>query len=205
MILALNNRVYTTGGEIYSSLDDLTKYNEMNPLRVLKSTLSNLQFIVNEHIIYLYIDGNKYPFSMTGFKSVCSLLKVPASYLNKSLSDDLILQNLNNNPLKVEEEVYIYIRKTTEFEFVSVITVNDPVTSNDLVEVIQNTHFEMNNSLSVTDVTISNEEIVIYHLKEKETLDSGQSISRGTAIVFGEGVDLGFSLHSFIRYHFQWY
>ena len=202
MILALNNRVYTTGGEIFTTLEDLKQFNQNNPLRVIKSSLSTLKFIIKEHIIFLELDGEHYPFSMTGFKSVCSLLKVPASYLNKSLSDELILQNLNNNPLKVEEEIRIYLRKTIEFEFVSAITVNDPMTSDDLVEIIENTHFEMNNELKACDVTISNEEIVIYHLKEKETLATGQSIARGTAIVFGEGVDLGFSIHSFSRFYF---
>jgi len=203
MIVALNQRVYTTAGEIFSDLKSLRDYNSTYPIRRIKTNLSELQFTINEHIIYLHIEGQHLPFSMAGFKSVCSLLKVPASYLNKSLSDNLILENLNKNPMKVDEPITIYVRQSTDFEFISAVSVYDDALSDKLAEFVENTHFEMNNELTPTDVTISNEEVVVYHLKEKEALSGGQELRRGTAMVFGEGVDLGFSIHPFFRIYFE--
>ena len=203
MIISLNHRVYMTEGVILNSVNDFRVYNSRYPLRIMKNNLKEIEFKIKEGVIHIVCNGEELPLSMMALKGVCTLLKIPASWLNKQISEDTILNVLNKSSYKVDEPIEIYIRSSDDFEFISAVSNNDQIKAEDVIDVIESTHFLMNNEVELEEITHANDETMLYFLRRSETLSTGMLYRRGIAICFGEGVDKNFTIHQFYRFYFD--
>jgi hypothetical protein len=202
MLKSIFSRVYTTSGEIYNSFQSFKEYIISNEVQVITINLAEIEFTQKEDLIEFKINDSFLPFSMTGFKSICSLLKVPAAYLNKSLSKELVLQNLNNNPLKVDQEIYVYIRESVDkIKFISAVSVLEPYKYQDFLSSLEATNFLDENSLEFESVAVANEELTLYALKPEIVEVEMMQMQYGVAITITEGLDKGMQLSPFVRVH----
>lgn len=201
MITALNNRIYTTSGECLYSLDELEEYNKKNPIEVLSFSLASLDFKVEEHIIYAVINGESMPFTTMGFKTLCQILKIPYGFLNKLLDDDLLIENLKSSPMRVDENVNIYMRDIEGNRYITAVNVDEALTSNDMIELLKRTCIDSNNTAALQEITVSNENVCFYYLQPQESyFDLSAEIARGFVIVSGEGVSQDFQIRSFYEF-----
>jgi hypothetical protein len=201
MIHTLENRVYRTHGEIFSKINEATNFLKKHSPEVIKTNLKDISFDLEDDILVLFATERKFPLSTFALKNIASMLKVPANYLNKSLSEELVLKNLNANPLKVDQPISINIKKFDETSFVTSILLDDFYTLDDFLTFLPTTFFLEENNLEIADITIEAQEIWLYALGKETEQFSSQSYKHGVVLHLIEGG--GFSIKPFFRMYFK--
>jgi hypothetical protein len=204
MIIAQNNRYYTTTGAIFSDLESVQSYLSSNPVQYFSINLKSLEFSFLDGLCHLKIGEQRFPFSETGFKSLCKILKIPASYLNTLVSESLVLENLNTSPMKIDQEVLVYIRVSDDkTKYISAVSLDELFTYDHFLALLERCKFMENHALIFETTTLSNEELVFYALGKETVSFDTFSIQNGVALIVSEGLDTGFAIHEFSRISFQ--
>lgn len=162
-----------------------------------------------ENLLGLEIDGRFIPFSTHALKNLCKLLKVPASYVNKLISNDLTLKNINENPLRMGVEVGITIWKDDEdpeSRFLAGFSLGSSLDSLSFLNMVESSGLMERNNLQIHQWAYLPEELVL-HFLQKEVFESADpafhyTYQLGISMHFGESSDQPFSIHPF--YHVRY-
>lgn len=171
--------------------------------------LENHSIVVNdENLLGLEIQGEFVPFSMNGLKTLCKLLKVPASYLNKLISNDLTLKNINENPLKMGIELSTSVWKDdedTDSRFIAGFSSGSFMNARDVVDMIEVSSIMEKNDLELSHWIYTPEWFVINLLQkevfEMEEANHTYTYQLGISIYFSETTDQPFQIVPF--YHIR--
>ncbi len=121
--------------------------------RALTVSLENQLITVDDdQLLGMQLEDKFYPFSMNALKTLCGLLKVPAAYINKLISNDLTLKNFNENPLKMGNEITAVIWQDDEDEeskFIAGFLSSPFLSTLDLLELVEVTGFMPKNDLKL--------------------------------------------------------
>ncbi|MCK5076550.1 MAG: hypothetical protein KAR38_09245 [Calditrichia bacterium] len=126
---------------------------------------------VNEDMLLgLEFDEKFYPFTMNALKTICSLLKVPAAYLNKLISNELTLKNFNENPLKMGTDLQAVIWTDDEDEenqFIAGFLSAQYLPVSDLLDSVETTGFTQRNNMELHHWVYTPEEAVLNYLQKE--------------------------------------
>jgi hypothetical protein len=171
--------------------------------------LENYSIQLNdENLLGIEIQNQFYPFSLNALKSLCKLIKVPAAYLNKLISNDLTLKNINENPLKLGVELTATIWKDDEDQessFIAGFSSGASMNSMDVIDLI-----EVSGMLEKNDLELHHwiymPEYLILNFLQKEIFEVNENQTEytyqlGISVYFSETTDQPFQIVPF--YHIR--
>ncbi|GAB4190633.1 MAG: hypothetical protein Kow00108_26100 [Calditrichia bacterium] len=173
--------------------------------------LENQSISVNdENLLGVEIKGTFYPFSMVALQSLCKILKVPANYLNKLISNDLTLKNINEHPLKMGIELNTTIwndDEDKESAFIAGFSVGNYLSNADLLNVIdasgmiEKNNLKLHHWLLLPDLMVLNYLQNEVHEVKENNLDYIYQL--GISVYYSESTDQPFQIVPFYHVRFR--
>ncbi|MCK5077694.1 MAG: hypothetical protein KAR38_15030, partial [Calditrichia bacterium] len=209
IVIGTAGKVLSTTGLQGPDVNELKSSLSIINSRVKTVSLEHHAIKVNEDMLLgLEFDEKFYPFSMNALKTLCSLLKVPAAYINKLISNDLTLKNFNENPLKMGNDIQAVIwtdDEDVENHFITGFLSSFFLPTSDLMELVDTTGFAKRNNLELHHWVHTPEETVLNYL-QKELFEINENnvsytYQLGVSIHYSEAADKNLILAPF--YHIR--
>ncbi len=203
MISAIFGKVLASRGVVFNGLErtvGFLKELEPEPVQLLKR---DTLFKVNkEFLLCLSHQGKEYPLSVNALKNVCKILKIPASYINKTASEKLTERILAESPEREDGQWTLFLWKDINSgePFVAGVKEGPLYSNRDFLAAVTQSGILDRNNLEVVQHAVNTDIIAVYALsKEKKAYDLGNKFDYkiGLALFHSETSDQGFVMRPY--------
>ncbi len=182
-----HGRTLVPAGSIFDNVDDALNFAKEFEMEPLTEKLNSVRFAVDENgYLNVQIGDAAYYLTYSALKDLCSLLKMPISFINKFPPSRLMLETLNKNPYLTDDSqtVTFLIWKWEEKLVIAGILQHDivsiPVAG--YLEIMKEYDAFSRESTQLDAIVINGDEVVTYFILPNEVAREGFSFYGGFAI-----------------------